>query len=168
MPAVTDEDLLKSHDLLRSEPQRYLALANEVVRQDPSNPNGFFSRHHAWMQLGRPDLALEDLNRSMDLEAHYVTLRARGNVLRGLGRYAEAINDFDRSEALNPIAWQEAYGPLFRADCHARLGNETAALADCDCLPEDHWTPGVYGAPPGTKAEVIAQVRQLVASAKRS
>jgi tetratricopeptide (TPR) repeat protein len=119
------------------------------------------------MSLERPDLALADLDKSLSLESHNVTLRSRGNVLRSMGRYAEAIKDFDRSEALDPIAWREAYGPLFRADCHARLGIEAAALADCDQLDSDHWTPGVHGAPAGTKAQVIAQVRRLAASSKR-
>lgn len=167
MDKVSDADLLENHGLLRSDPERYLALANAFVHQNPSHPDGYFSRHHAWMNLGRPDLALADLDKSLSLQSHNVTLRSRGNVLRSMGRYAEAIEDFDRSEALDPIAWREAYGPLFRADCHARLGIEAAALADCDQLDSDHWTPGVHGAPAGTKAQVIAQVRRLAASSKR-
>ena len=167
MDKVSDIGLLENHGLLRSDPERYLALANAFVHQNPSHPDGYFSRHHAWMRLGRPDLALEDLDKSLSIERHHVTLRSRGNVLRRLGRYAEAVDDFDRSEALDPTAWRQAYGPLFRAECHARLGNEAAALSDCDQLYSDHWTPGVRGALAGTKVEVIAQVRRLAASAKR-
>ncbi len=167
MSKRSDADLVENHDLLRSDPERYLALANAFVRQNPSHPDGYFSRHYAWMSLGRPDLALEDLDKSLSLEPHHVTLRSRGNVLRRLGRYAEAVDDFNRSEALDTTAWKEAYGPLFRAECHARLGNEAAALADCAQLPPDHWTPGLHGAPAGTKAEVIAEIRSLAASAKR-
>ncbi len=167
MTKVSDADLIENHGLLRSDPERYLALANAFVQQNPSNPDGYFSRHRAWMTLGRPDLALEDLDKSLNLEPHYVTFRSRGNVLRRMGRYAEAVDDFNRSEALDPIAWREAYGPLFRAECHARLGNEAAALADCAQLPSDHWTPGLHGAPAGTKAEVVAEVRRLAASTKR-
>ncbi len=167
MDKVSEADLVENHGLLRTDPEYYLALVNAFVLQNPSNPDGYFSRHQAWMNLGRPDLALEDLNKSLSLEPHHVTLRSRGNVFRSMGRYAEAIEDFDRAEALDPVAWREAYGPLFRADCHARLGNEAAALSDCDKLSSDHWTTGVRGAPAGTKAEVIAQIRRLAAAGKR-
>ncbi len=166
MRKVSDSDLIENHALLRSDPERYLALVNAFVGQNPSHPDGYFSRHHAWMHLGRPDLALADLDESLSLDAHHVTFRSRGKVLRSMGRHADAIKDFDQSEALDPIAWREAYGPLFRADCHARLGNEAAALSDCDQLPSDHWTPGVFGTPAGTKAEVIEEVRRLAAAAK--
>lgn len=167
MTKVSDADLLKAHRLLRTDPEHYLALTNAFIRENPSCANGYLSRHHAWVKLGRADLALEDLNTSLALKVHHVTLRNRGHVLRSLERYAEALEDYNRSEALDPIAWKEEFGPLFRADCHARLGDEAAALSDCDQLRADHWTPGVHSTPAGTKAEVIAEIRRLAAVSKR-
>jgi predicted RNA polymerase sigma factor len=67
------------------------------------------------------DLALADLNKSLTLEDHFATHRARGNILRRLGRYREAVDAYNRSEQMAPIEWSSGFGPLFRADCHAHL-----------------------------------------------
>jgi tetratricopeptide (TPR) repeat protein len=162
----THDDLLQQHELLRSDPQKYLALIEEFIQRSPTEPNGYFRRHNAWDRLGRGDLALADLNRSLELEQHPITLKARGNLLRRRGRYQEAIRDFDQVEVLDPDLFVDSWGPLFRADWHARLGNEQAALADCARLADDHWTPGAFGAPAGTKQQVIAEIRQLAAAAR--
>ena len=88
-------------------------------------------------------------------------------VLRQLGEYRKAIDDFDRSDALDAKGFVDSWGPLFRADCHARLGNEEAALADCARLADDHWTPGIHGSPAGNKQEVIAEIRRRAVAARR-
>lgn len=167
MSKISDEDLLQQHKLLRLDPQKYLAMVEEFIRRNPHDPNGYFRRHNAWDRLGRKDLALADLNRSLELEQHPITLKARGNLLRRLGRHREAIRDFDQVEALDPDLFVDSWGPLFRAECHARLGNERAALADCARLADDHWTPGLLDAPAGDKQQVIAEVRRLAAAARR-
>jgi tetratricopeptide (TPR) repeat protein len=57
---------------------------------------------------------------------------SRAHVYRHLGQYEKAIEDFNRGEAIDPKEWHDsAFGPLFQADTHARLGNEAAALACC-------------------------------------
>lgn len=168
MSKITHEDLSEHFALLRSDPEKYLELANQLVRQDPSDSDAYFSRHQAWNQLGRYDLAMADLDKSLSIEPHHVTYRARGNLLRKLGLYQEAIEDFNRSEVLMPEVWPVQFGPLFRAECHARLGNEEAALADCASLPDNHWTPGLHGAPAGDKQEVATELCRLAAAARRS
>jgi tetratricopeptide (TPR) repeat protein len=149
------------HTLLRSDPDRYLALVQTYVQEHPSDPVGYFRRHHAWERLGRRDLALKDLDHCLRLEPDWITFLARGRLLRDMGRYENAISDFNRAEAADPEAWPTALGPLYRADCYARLGNEAAALADCARLPDDHWTPGVFGTPAGDKHEVTAEIREI-------
>lgn len=59
------------------------------------------------------------------------------------------------------------FGLFYQADTHARLGNESNALAYCARLPDDFWTPGVYDAPGGTKAEVADKLRRIAADARR-
>jgi hypothetical protein len=59
---------------------------------------------------------------------------------------------------------QDSFGPLYRADCHASLGNVEEALADCAMLDEEHWTPGMDGTPAGHKSDVTAEIRQLATS----
>jgi tetratricopeptide (TPR) repeat protein len=164
---VTRDDFTAQFDLLRSEPEKYLGLAEEFIRQNPDDSHGYFTRHWAWKRLGRMDLALADLDHSLRLEPHAVTFRARGSVYRAIGRNQEAVNDFDRSQSIDPESWAGSFGPLFRADCHAKLGNLEAALADCAALRDDHWTPGVFGAPAGTKAEVTAEIRRLALAVLR-
>lgn len=167
MRQTTYDDLLQQFDLLRSDPRKYLDLTEDFIRQHPDHSGGYFSRHWAWDRLGRPDLAVEDLNKSISLEQHPVSFRERGHMFRRLGDYHNAIQDYARSEALDPEGFVNSWGPLFRADCHARLGNEEAALTDCARLADDHWTPGLHGAPAGNKQEVIAEVRRRAAAARR-
>jgi hypothetical protein len=75
-------------------------------------------------------------------------------------RYENALQDFGRGEAMDPADWaQEAFGLLFQAHCHARLGHEENALAYCARLPDDFLTPGLEGAPAGDKAQIADQLR---------
>jgi len=159
-------DIDREFQLLRNDPEAYLELTNGFVEQHPDNANAYFARHHAWESLGLPDLALADLDKSLALEDHHTTHGARGRILHGLGRYREAIDAYDRSERLDPTQWEGGFGALFRADCHALLGDESAALADCETMPDDHWTPGLFGAPAGTKQEVAAELRRRAAAAR--
>ncbi|MDC6695523.1 hypothetical protein, partial [Leclercia adecarboxylata] len=74
---------------------------------------------------------------------------------------AEAIADFNRAESLDREDWLGGFGPIRRAECHARLGNVDAALADCADIDEEHWMPGVCGILPGDKAAIVAEVKRL-------
>ncbi|MBV9826641.1 MAG: tetratricopeptide repeat protein [Alphaproteobacteria bacterium] len=109
---------------------------------------------------------MADLNKSLRIEDHYATHGARGKALRSLGRYREAIDAYNRSEQLDPTQWRGGFGPLFRADCHAHLGEEAAALADCETMPDHHWTPGMFGLPAGNKQEVADELRRRAATAR--
>jgi tetratricopeptide (TPR) repeat protein len=139
--------------------------ANALIEQDPNDSLAYFTRHQAWKSLGQPHLALDDLDRSLALDDHYGAHEARGRVLHPLGRYHEAVAAYDRSEQLDPEQWRGGFGPLYRANSYARLGNEPAAMADCDALPDDHWTPGLSEAPAGNKQEVAAELRRRAAAA---
>lgn len=163
---VTREDIGRQFHLLRTDPEKFLDLTNKLVAQNQADPGAYFSRHWVWEHLGSPHLALDDLDKALALRDHYVTHSEKGRVLYGMARYKEAIASFDRCQERAPEVWPEEFGPLLRADCHARLGNEAAALADCDTLPDDHWTPGLFGAPAGTKQEVAAELRRRAAAAR--
>ena len=85
------------------------------------------------MRLGEPRLALEDLNTVIDLarEPDPISFFSRGLVYRHLGQYQKALENFDCGEAIEPKRWEEdvVFGLLYRADLHARLGDEASALA---------------------------------------
>lgn len=163
---ITHDDVDREFHLLRNEPEKFLELTNELVEQRPDDPQAYFSRHWAWENLGSNELALADLDKSLSLQNHYVTQRAKGRLLHGMRRYRDAVACLDQCEQMDPEHWLEAFGPLIRADCHARLGNEAAALADCNTLPDDHWTPGMFGLPAGNKPEVAAELSRRAAAAR--
>jgi tetratricopeptide (TPR) repeat protein len=154
-------------DGLRSDPVKFIEMANEAVRRRPDDSNVYFDRHFGWKALGRLDLALADLDRSLALENHPSTSLLRANLLRDMGRHAEAIKQLNDLEADGPGSWPGGFGHLFRADSHARLGNLEAALADCAMLPDNHWTPGLLGAPSGRKGEVTERIREIAMAARQ-
>ncbi len=167
MPNVTYEDLETQFDMLRREPEKFLELANDFLSDNPEHAGGYFSRHFAWQRLGESQRALDDLDISLRLEPHPTTYRTKGRILYKMKQYQAAIEAFNASRSMDPQAWMDAYGPLFRADCHARLGNEAAALADCALLKDDHFLPhGLFGTPRGNKEEVIAEIRRRAAAAR--
>ena len=168
MNTITPEENMRRHQLLCSDPQRYLEMMNTIIAENPSDSHEYFARSHAWFMLGKQEAAIGDMDRSLALEDHYIVRLSRGNLLMELGRYREALKDYNRSEAMAPERWQDAWGPVYRADCHARLGDDTAALADCALLPEDGFIyPGLHGSPIGTKTEVIAEIRRRAAAARQ-
>jgi hypothetical protein len=83
------------------------------------------------------------------------------------GQYEQARQDFDRGEAIDRKQWEDdVFGLFYQADTHARLGDEAAALAYCARLPDDFWTPGVYGAPGGGKADIAEKLRHTAADVR--
>lgn len=166
MPKLTPLTTLEDFKRLHRHPDKYLALAEAAIAEDPDNPEGYWVRYHALEELGRKEEALADLERSMGAQPHWIQFEAKGLLLRDMGRYTEALAAFNKSENMNPEEWSGGFGRLFRADTYARMGNEAAALADCMRLSDDHWTPGLKGAPAGNKHAVAAELRRRAAAAK--
>src|SRR5579863_3525761 len=109
---IEHDDIDRQFHLLRSDPEKFLDLTNQLVEQHPDDPNAYFARHQAWKRLGLLRLALEDVDRSLALEDHYSTHGARGDVLHALGRYQDAINAYNRSEQMEPTQWAGGFSPL--------------------------------------------------------
>jgi tetratricopeptide (TPR) repeat protein len=166
---TTPDELLELHKILRSDPQRDLRIVNEWIRDNPDNGNAYYDRHQAWMRIGEPRKALDDLNKAIAIREGQAAFVARGGVYRHLGEYEKALADYRRGEAMDPAQWAEdAFGLLFQADAHARLGDESAAQACCARLPEDFWTPGLHDAPAGDKAAVAERLKVIAAEARRA
>jgi tetratricopeptide (TPR) repeat protein len=164
---MNSDDIEERFKLLRTHPEKYLAFAQELVGANPESPDAYYYRYQAYDALGYYELALVDLDKVLSLAPHSVVYDAKARVLAALGRYREALDNYNRAEALDPEGWAGAFGHLFRADCYARLGNEKAALADCAELSDDHWTPGPYGAPAGNKNEVAYELRRLARESRK-
>ena len=58
---TTPEEVKVLHNLLRSDPQHYLQIVNKWIADNPGNSHAYFSRHFAWLELGDPRRALDDL-----------------------------------------------------------------------------------------------------------
>jgi len=164
MNNLSPQELVAEHQLLWSDPAKYVAMKSEEIARNPDDHHAYFNRHQGWLRLGNLDRALADINASIALEAKPIDYLCRGQILCRLGRYRTALEDFDRAEAPDPAEWPDFWGPLHQADCHSRLGNEAEAMAACAKLKDDHWTPGLDGAPAGSKQEVIAEVRRRLAA----
>jgi tetratricopeptide (TPR) repeat protein len=165
---TTPEEVMVLHKLLHSDPQRYLQTVSKWIAENPRNSHAYFERHFAWMKIGEPRQALDDLNKVIELDPKQVSFKSRAEVYRHLGEYENALEDLDRAESLDAKKWQEdGFGLLFQADTQARLENETAALGYCARLPDDFWTPGLSGAPGGDKAEIAEKLRHIAAEARR-
>ena len=161
---TTADEVLALHNLCQSDPQGYLQITNEWIRQNPRDANAYFSRHFGWLKLNQPDRALDDLDKVVEIEPSQSAYLARGKVLREMGDLRGAISSYEKGEALDPTEWKnDAIGPYFQADCHARLGDEAAAIAYCRMLPSDFWTPGLFGAPAGDKTEIAAELLSIAA-----
>jgi tetratricopeptide (TPR) repeat protein len=165
---TTAEETLALSKLRRIDPQGYLRVVNEWIRENPRNDHAYFGRHFVWMDLGEPQRALDDLNKVIELAPEPVAFVMRGEVYRFLGEYEKAVEDYARAEALDPGEWQDnGFCLLYQADAHAHLGNEAAALACCARLPDDFWAPGVNNTPGGGKAEIAQELRQIAADTRR-
>ena len=166
---TTPEELRELHDLLRTDPQEYLRVVNQWIDENPLDPHPYFDRHFAWMELGQPRRALDDMSTSIRLKPDQYGYLARGEVHRHLGEYEQAVQDFATAEAIDPENWEhDATGLYFQADAHARLGQEQPALDCCSRLPDDYWTPGINGAPAGGKAEIADELRRRAFKARRN
>jgi tetratricopeptide (TPR) repeat protein len=165
---TTPEETLALSKLRRTDPQAYLKVVNEWIRENPKNDNAYFGRHFAWMDLGEPHRALDDMNKVIELAPEPVAFIMRGEIYRLLGEYEKAVVDYARAEALDPEEWQDnGFCLLYQADAHAHLGNEAAPLACCARLRDDFWTPGMNNTPSGGKAEIAEKLCQIAADARR-
>jgi tetratricopeptide (TPR) repeat protein len=163
---TTPEEVLELHKILRKDPQRYLQIANEWIRENPKSSHAYYGRHQAWMKIGEPHRALDDLHKAIELAPRQAAFEARGDVYRHLGEYERALEDYQTGEEIDSAMWAGGYGLLFQADCHARLGDEAAALACCARMPDDFWTPGIDDTPAGDKAAVAHRLRVIAAETR--
>jgi hypothetical protein len=67
---IGNGSMTNDSDILPSDPHRIIGLANKPIRRNADDSNAYFDRHFGWKMLGRLDLALADLGRSLALENH--------------------------------------------------------------------------------------------------
>jgi tetratricopeptide (TPR) repeat protein len=165
---TTPDEVWDLHQILRKDPQHYLRIVDDWIHENPRNSHAYYDRHLGWMKIGESLRALDDINKAIEFATppRASSFAARGDVLRHIGEYEAALQDYRQSDALDPESYCEGFTMLNEADCHARLGDEAAALKCCARLPDDFWTPGPNDAPPGDKAAIAARLKVIAAEAR--
>ncbi len=110
--------------------RRCVETANAALELDPDLVGALCWRGRAHADLGRPDLALADLDRAVLVDPGDADAWHHRAVVRKLvGRLRDALGDLDRTLELDPrhgYAWDE------RGDVRRLLGDLDGARADCD------------------------------------
>jgi hypothetical protein len=75
---TTPEQIFALHKILRSDSQRFLRIVNDWIRENPKNSHAYFDRHLAWMKVGEPRRALEDLNKVIEIDPEPVPFSRAG------------------------------------------------------------------------------------------
>ena len=162
MPTELDQ----ARECAAKEPLRALELETRHIAANPSDPNGYFSRHYTQAKLGEYDEALADCEKSIRLDPIPFRYLARADIHRKLGNYELALRDLNHVHDVDPETWLNAFGPHMRADTLARLGDAEGALADAALLPDDHWMPSHSGLPSGSKEDFTKEIKRRAASAR--
>lgn len=164
---TTEQELLVLHNLRRSDPQRYIQIATDWIRKNPRNADAYYGRHVAWRNLDQPNRALDDINRSIELEPDPISYISRAQVYRQIGDHRKALEDYSHVKSTQPVLWQEHWlALLYQADSYAHLGNLADALRCWELLPDNIWTPGPNGAPAGNKLEIQDALLRIAAEAR--
>jgi tetratricopeptide (TPR) repeat protein len=123
------------------------------INQDPKAWPLYLNRAFALMNLGKPDLAIQDLNNVLRLARGVLMVQVvRGQIYESMGKYSLALADYDRlvsvtppslpltsAFALNSRAWLRATCP------NASFRNGKQAVADAKrACNETSWTEDAY------------------------
>jgi hypothetical protein len=74
------EEVFALHKLRRADPQHFLEIVDEWLRENPRNFRAYFRRHFAWADMGEPRRALDDLNKVVELGPTPAAFCARGAI----------------------------------------------------------------------------------------
>src|SRR5208283_1279346 len=101
--------------ILKENPVKYIEMVTAKIDDSPRDPKWYFARHQAWYRIGEFEKAINDLGVSISLRPHYVNYLCRGRVVSQLGRYREALQDYDAAEVLaGDLKWVNCWGPLYQ------------------------------------------------------
>jgi tetratricopeptide (TPR) repeat protein len=104
-----------------------IADCGRATELDPTNQRAFNLRGASRRASGNLAKALDDLNRAVELSPSVDNLFQRGAVLRALGKFKEAIADFDQAGFLFPGNPEVVRA---RAEAKRAMGDEPGAVAD--------------------------------------
>jgi len=110
--------------------QDRLTLFNDIITKNPASWFGYSNRAVCYAGSGRDDLAMADLEKSLELKPDEAdALHARGIINLKQKKYDRAFADFDRSIAIRP--WRADYYKN-RSIAYRSAGRLDNALVDAD------------------------------------
>ncbi len=166
---TTPEEMRNLYRTLQKDPQQYIRITSAWIAENPRNSDAYYDRHFGWMRIGEPRLALDDLNKVIELKPDQIVFASRGSVYRHIGQYQKAIEDFERGDAIDPAAWSaNPIALAHQADCYARLGNEAKAIACAERLSDNAYVPGLGQPPAGYKHDILDGLHRIAARARRA
>jgi tetratricopeptide (TPR) repeat protein len=131
--AISSEESAKAY-YARGNVYRSLSRSNEAIadwtkaiEMDPGMVTALNARGAHYFATGNNRAALDDLNQSLKLEGTVDGYYQRGQVHVAMGRYNDAIHDFDEAIATKPGM---PFVYLARANARRALGDEAGAIAD--------------------------------------
>lgn len=114
--------------LAAGDPREAVECFSRAIELRPTVVAGYRGRAAAYLALGRRPDALADLDHAVTLKSDDPALLAeRADVLFRQKSYTRAVEDCDRVLSLDP-GWAPVRG--LRGECHAALGDTSAALVD--------------------------------------
>jgi tetratricopeptide (TPR) repeat protein len=138
-----------------------LKLCGEFIAEHRDHPHGYHMRAVVRVLMGEPHLARADRDKVVSLcPQEPGAYMARADDEMRLGDFAAAAADLDRAEKFDDGHYWPMI-PLLRAQCRARLGRFTEALADLARVPDDYLLPGFGADAAGSKRQVMAEIAEL-------
>lgn len=103
-----------------------ITLFSQAIENYPQTRNAYLNRAGAYMDTKQYDRALQDLNKADFLKPNHIMTRSnRGLCLYEMGRYQDAMKDFDWLASGNV---GKAIDYVRRGDCLSRMGRPEEAL----------------------------------------
>ena len=159
---MTDQEWRRYQELLYSHPEQYARIAEDTINAYPDDSAGY--RDYATYSIHTEsfDHALSDLTKALALDGNVATRFERATVLIHLGRYHEALAEFDRCGPSSGTIMHAC-----RATCQTYLGNLDEALTECAKIRDDHCMPDIYGQFGGTKAQITETARRIARAGRQ-
>ena len=134
---VTRSDLFKTQEdksltagtvaMSKGEWEKAVGFFKRSLKDNPDNAFAHVALSRAYLRMGKPDRALEQVNEALRIDSdNYLAHAQRGIVQKLRKRHDEAVSDFSRAVQLKPdYVWAQAQ----LADLFRRRGDFPKALA---------------------------------------